>query len=102
MTDPRVLARKPWLTAESESIWDITGAYRGGGKFRNCLAMVLPFDITEGHRLFVLIHPNFHESHLSTHGMIAPEQITHARRLILVEANDPTEAYFSDEQDFIR
>jgi hypothetical protein len=101
MTDPLTLARKPWLTAESESIWDITGEYRNGGSFTNCLAMVLPFDTTDGHRLFVLIHPNFHTSPIDSHALISPDWITHARRLVLVEANDPTAAYFADEQDLI-
>ncbi|MEV4127103.1 hypothetical protein [Nocardia sp. NPDC049707] len=94
-----MLMRKPWLAAEPESIWDITGEYPYGGTFTNCLALVLPLHVTDGHLLFEFLPPAGGYG-LGSH--ISPNWITHARRLILVEANNPTEAYFADEQDFIR
>lgn len=95
---PQTLMRKPWLAAECLSLWDITGNYPYGGVFRNCLAIVLPRDTTDGHLLFDLVP----SSGLGLGSHISPLWITHARRLILVDANDPTEAYFADEQEFLR
>ncbi|WP_068059278.1 hypothetical protein [Nocardia xishanensis] len=96
MTDPQTLMRKPWLAAEPQSIWDITGDYPYGGTFTNCLALVLPLHVTDGHLLFELLPP---AAGFSSH--ISPDWITSARRLILVDAQNPTEAYFADEQDFL-
>lgn len=105
MSEPfnvELAARMPWLLAEPESIWVITGIYtRSGGTFADCLAMVLPFEHTAGARFFVLIHPSLHESLDSPDRLIAPNQITRARRLILVEGDDPRTAYYEDDQDFI-
>lgn len=90
-------ARMPWLTAEPESIWEITGTYANGrDTFSQCLAMVMPFYITDGARAFVLIHPGVRSDEL-----IPPDRITHAKRLMLVPADEPRRAYFADEQDFI-
>lgn len=96
MTDPQILMRKPWLAAEPQSIWDITGEYPYGGTFTNCLAVVLPLHVTDGHLLFEFLPP---AAGLGSH--IAAEWITHARRLILVDALDSAEAYYEDEQDFL-
>ncbi|WP_280320066.1 hypothetical protein [Nocardia wallacei] len=101
MTDEAInlelAARMPWLYAESESIWAITGTHHNGrDTFTNCLAMVMPFYATDGHRLFVLIQPQLNDQR-----PIPPDRITHARRLILVHADEPRTAYFADEQDLV-
>ncbi|MBF6358151.1 hypothetical protein IU449_27010 [Nocardia higoensis] len=96
--DMLTLARKPWLTAECLSLWDITGNYPYGGTFTHCLAIVLPREHTDGHLLFDLVP----SSGFGLGSYIAPDWITHARRLVLVEAQDPREAYFADEQDLLR
>lgn len=85
---------KPWLDAEPESIWEISGSTPGGDTFTACLAMVAPFTMTAGVRLFILIGPALHGS-----PPIAPDRIAHARRLVLVHADEPRTAYFEDEQD---
>lgn len=93
-------SRMPWLYAEPESIWEITGSYvNGQDTFTGCLAMVLPFDTTDGHRLFALIHPNLQSTSYTE--LIPPDRITHARRLVLVHADEPQTAYFEDEQDLV-
>ncbi|MEU2043621.1 hypothetical protein [Nocardia niwae] len=97
-----VVARMPWLLAEEESIWLITGTYGHDlGSFTNCLAMVAPFDTTDGHRLFTLIHPNLQPCPGSPMQYIAPNQISHARRMVLVYADDPRTAYRVDDQDLL-
>ncbi|WP_194838611.1 hypothetical protein [Nocardia sp. XZ_19_369] len=96
-----IVARMPWL-AEPESMWSITGTYgRGAGTFHDCLAMVAPFDTTDGHRAFVLIHPDEHADPDCPGRLIAPNQISHARRLLLVDADDPRTAHFADEQHLL-
>lgn len=96
--DMLTLVRKPWLTAEPQSFWDISGQYPYGRSFTHCLAMVLPHDVTDGHRLFELLPPAGFG--LGSH--ISPNWITHARRLVLVEASEPRVTYFEDEQDLLR
>lgn len=95
--------RMPWLVAEPESIWEITGTYRTGkGSFEECLAMVLPYEMTGGHRLFTLIHPGVASTDPEDFDrLIAPDQISRARRLVLVHAGEPRTAYYSDEQDLV-
>ncbi|WP_405137454.1 hypothetical protein [Nocardia sp. NBC_01388] len=95
--------RMPWLVAEPESIWVITGTYRSGkDRFTDCLAMVLPLEITDGHRLFQLIHPAIVDTDpANPDRLIAPNRITHGRRLVLVHAEEPRTAYWADEQDLI-
>lgn len=94
-----IAARMPWLTAEPGSIWEITGTYLGGvGTFTDCLAMVWPYDITDGHVLFSFISPAL--SSVSK-DVIGPDQISRARRLVLVHADDPRTAYYVDDQDLI-
>ncbi|MGW4774203.1 hypothetical protein ACWEO2_39945 [Nocardia sp. NPDC004278] len=97
-----IVSRMPWLLAEEESIWSITGSYGGdNGAFKDCLAMVLPFGTTDGHRLFVLIHPNQHTNPTFAFRFITPDRISRARRLVLVDADDPKTAHFADEQDLV-
>lgn len=95
--------RMPWLAAEPESIWAITGTYRDGqGTFTDCLAMVLPEWMTEGHRLFQLIHPvAVNIDPTDPNRLIAPDQISRARRLLLVYADDQRTAVRALEQDLI-
>lgn len=91
-----IAARMPWIYAEPGSIWEITGTYPGGGTFTQCLAMVCPLEMTDGHRVFMLIAPSIAD------GMpIPPDRISHATRLILVHADQPRTAYFAVDQDLI-
>ncbi|MFE3195948.1 hypothetical protein ACFXHA_43600 [Nocardia sp. NPDC059240] len=97
-----LVSRMPWLLPEPESIWCITGTYgHGRGQFRGILAMVAPFDTTDGHVLFIPIHPCLHEDPTSPFRCIAPNQISHAHRLVLVDAERPHLAYFLAEQDLV-
>lgn len=94
-----IAAQMPWLTAEPGSIWEITGTYTGSrGTFTDCLAMVWPHDITEGHVLFSFISPALASV---VKDVIPPNQISRARRLVLVHANEPRTAYYVDDQDLI-
>ena len=92
------MTRKPWHSAESGSIWEITGTYTDGGTFTDCLAMVWPYDITDGHVLFSHIAPALTSV---TKDLISPDMITRARRLVLVHAHTPRTAYYVDDQDLI-
>ncbi|MFC4373308.1 hypothetical protein ACFO5K_04265 [Nocardia halotolerans] len=90
------MTAQPWNSPEPGSIWEITGTYTDGGTFTDCLAMVWPYDITEGHVLFSHIAPALASV---TKDIISPDMITRARRLVLVHADNPRTAYYLDDQD---
>ena len=96
-TDPAIELnmRMPWLTAESESIWEITGTYPGGGSFIDCLAQVAPHYVTGGPVLFRML------GGLMGDQPVSPDRITRARELILVDAKNPSEAYWDRDQRVI-
>lgn len=85
--------RMPWLTAESESIWEITGTYLDGGRFIDCLAQVEPHYVTGGPVLFKMLG--------GLDDLVTPDRITRARELILVDAKDPSVAYWDRDQQVI-
>lgn len=92
-----IAARMPWIYAESGSIWAITGTFPDGkGTFTDCLAMVCPPQMTDGHRVFMFAAPSIADG-----TPIPPDRISHARRLVLVHADDPRTAYFAVDQDLI-
>lgn len=94
-------ARKPWLYAEGLSWWDVTGFINERHTFTNCLAQVVPADITgvddgDGFALFH-VHMVGTKPHL-----VEADQITLAHRLVFVMADEPKQAYYLNEQDFLR
>lgn len=94
---PELAMRKPWLVAEPESIWEVTGQHLNSrDTFTNCLAMALPHYVTAGERGFAFIQPQLGDQRL-----IPPHCITHARRLVLVHADEPGTAYYADEQSLV-
>jgi hypothetical protein len=96
-TDPSIELnmRMPWLTAESESIWEITGTYPDGGSFSECLAQVTPWYVTGGPVLFQML------GGLRGDEPVSPDRITRAVELVLVYAKDPSEAYWDRDQQVI-
>lgn len=91
-TDPSIELnmRMPWLTAESESIWEITGTYPDGGTFIECLAQVVPGYVTGGPVLFKML--------CALDDLVAPDRITRAQELVLVYAGEPSTAYWERDQ----
>lgn len=87
---------RPWTVAEGESLWEITGRTPGakGTTFIDCIAVVLPDNVTGGHVLFKMIG--------ALDDLIRPDWITSARPLLLVLRNDPTTAYYTDDQEYLR
>lgn len=93
-------ARKPWLYAEGLSWWCVTGYIAERHTFTDCIAQVVPADITgvedgDGPALFSVYMVGT-KPHL-----VDADQITHARRLVFVLADDPSTAYYADEQAFL-
>lgn len=88
-----LLARMPWLAADADSIWNVTGVYGPGkGTFTNCLARVLPPFVTGSDEpLFeILLYGG------PTH--VPASAITSARELLLVMADEPWRAYYDEDQ----
>lgn len=91
-----IVAAAPWLTAEPDSIWEVTGTYGGGqGTFTRCLARVLPETITGSDQPFfeILIYGKSE--------VVPAAAITRATELLLVYADNPSEAYYLADQDTI-
>lgn len=86
---------RPWDTAESESIWCISGIYpEGSGTFESCLAMVVPFYMTgTDEPLFMMISPAIQDGK-----SIAPKWITKAEPLLLIHKESPLTAFYQDDQ----
>lgn len=86
-------ARMPWLHAQPDSIWEVTGK-SPSGTFTDCLARVLPPSITGDENM-----PVFEVLIYAQLGYFVPaSSIIAARELLLVMANDPTTAYYADDQ----
>ena len=80
--------RMPWLTAESESIWEITGTCPStgtlrSGTFTECLAQVVPHYVTGGPVLFQML------GGLMGDQPVSPSRITRARELLQAERPAP-------------
>lgn len=86
---------RPWDTAESESIWNISGIYpEVGSTFTNCLAIVAPFYMTgTDEPLFMMISPAIQDGK-----PIAPKWITNAEPLVLIHKETPLVAFYQDDQ----
>ncbi|WP_040793250.1 hypothetical protein [Nocardia paucivorans] len=97
-----IVARMPWLVAESGSIWAVTGTTATGRTFAHEPAIVAPYDLAQGGKpLFVLVHPDMYLYELGTPPLVAADRISAAYRLVLVHADEPTTAYYLDDQDLI-
>lgn len=96
-------ARMPWTVAEGGSWW-VINAENGWDRnwkpvkttFTHCIARAIPESITgvEGSPLFEVF------GYVATHFVTAAE-ITHARELIFVRADDPFKAHATDDQPLI-
>lgn len=93
-------ARKPWLYAEGESWWVVTGQVSERHTFSGCIARVVPEWVSGvpdgGEALFELL------GFVSlTPTLVGGGQITHAKRLVFVMADEPQTTYYTDEQVFL-
>jgi hypothetical protein len=91
----QMLMARPWHAAKMDEIWELTGEYREGkGRFTRCLAMVVWTGDDHKTPIFRFL------GQLSDgpFSVVGPDQITAARRLLLVLAAEPTTAYYVDEQ----
>jgi hypothetical protein len=103
MTDKLTIelaARQPWLYAEGESWWVVTGRVNDHHTFTDCIARVVPSCITgidegEAPALFKVI--------VWTKELLLVDatKISRAKRLVFVMADDPGTAYYADEQAFL-
>lgn len=90
----QMLMARPWEAAEPESIWEITGIYPRGGGFTDCLAITLPKHVTgEDKPVFTFIGALG-----GLDDLISPAWITRARPLLLVLRDQPSTAYWVDDQ----
>ncbi|GAA0897872.1 hypothetical protein [Pseudonocardia zijingensis] len=96
--EQQMLMARPWEAAEPESLWEITGEYPGGKhSFTECLAITLPEHVTGSERpLFVFVG-----ALATTNEPVDPAWITHARPLLLVHRDEPSTAYWVDDQHWI-
>lgn len=94
----QMLMRRPWDVAEPESLWSITGEYPGKNhRFTDCLAMALPRYATGTERpLFMFVGA------LAINQPVNPAWITHAVPLLLVHRDDPSTAYWEQDQVWLR
>ncbi|MFC4333879.1 hypothetical protein [Salininema proteolyticum] len=91
-------AQRSWDTATRDTFWEVTGHADHVGPFEHCLARVQPAYVTGvDHPVFELLTYAATEPRL-----VEPSSITHARELILVEADNPTRAYYIGDQATIR
>jgi hypothetical protein len=96
--EQQMLAARPWDAAEPESLWSITGRYPGGkGSFTRCVAITAPAYVTGSDKpLFLPVGPwGF------GHAGIDPAWITHAEPLLIVHRDEPTRAYWDEDQDLL-
>jgi hypothetical protein len=99
MTAETTPPARPWDTATDWSMWEITGKYptkpgHGQHSFTACLAVVLPGFTHGGDTpLFSFVGPLAH-----INDVIDPAWITDARPLLLVDRDDPTQAYWEHDQ----
>jgi hypothetical protein len=94
MSNPalELAARMPWIHAQGESWWLVTGQQSNGTGFTDCIARVVPEMITGSDvPLFeVLIYGGSH--------YVGAAEITSAKELLLVYAGDPRQAFYPDDQ----
>lgn len=93
-------ARKPWLYAEGESWWIVTGQVAARHNVTECIAQVVPEFVTGVARDAA---PALFAVH--TWGgkptLLPADQITTARRLAFVFSDEPGTAFYADEQVFV-
>lgn len=90
-----IAARMPWLSAEPESWWVVSGSEGPKDSFTTCLARVLPQEISaSSDPIFeVLIYGGSH--------YVSAASITAAKELMFVYTEDPVTAYYSDDQPIL-
>lgn len=84
---------KPWLEADQQSFWVISGQVRDNHTFTHCLAVALPHAVTGGHVLFKMLPP--------LEDLVAPDMISAGRELFMVYADDPGRPYFEEDRRFL-
>jgi hypothetical protein len=94
----QMLMARPWEVAGMDEIWEITGEYAAGkGTFTRCLAVVVWIGEETGAPIFRFL------GHLGdgAFGVVGPANISSARRLLLVLADEPATAYYVDDQPHV-
>lgn len=76
------LARRPWLAAEPETWWEVTGCFSPTHTFERCTARALPGFITGTDE------PHFEVLIYGDPVYVKADAITHARQLVLVYADE--------------
>jgi hypothetical protein len=85
-------AAMPWLCAQPDSMWNVTGLVNDKHTFQDCLARVLPPMVTgvDGPVFEVLIYGG--------PLIVNADKISKAQELLLVYASDPRQAYYAEDQ----
>lgn len=98
--EQQMLMSRPWDAAEPESLWEITGEYPGEKHtFIDCLAYVLPANVSgDDGPVFVFVGALA----LTGSKPVIPAWITHARPLLIVHRDEPTTAYYQEDQEWIK
>jgi hypothetical protein len=93
LIDLETAATKPWTVADGGTLWIASGSYRDGGGFEDCLIRCLPQWVhgTDGRLFEVLLYGETK--------LIGPADITRAREVLLVYAEDPLTAVDEDDQN---
>lgn len=92
--DLEIAATMPWTMATGGSLWIGSGTYRGG-TFTDCLLRCLP-EFTHGTATVVFELLLYCDSKT-----ISAAEITRAREVLLVYADDPTRAVEEADQDTV-
>lgn len=97
LIDLEMAATMPWTVAEGGSLWIASGTHPepNGGTFQDCLLRCVPEFIhgTEGRLFEVLLY--------GERKLVGPADITRAKEVFLVWADEPLEAVYVDDQDTI-
>jgi hypothetical protein len=94
------MARRPWLMPERWSIWSASGVYPDGGRFHDLVVLAVP---SEDRIVFWPLVPHLmgpfygQDRRAGMSEPLDPAQVRHARRLLLVHADDPRRAYLAGE-----
>lgn len=98
--DLEMAATMPWTVAEGGTLWIASGKTGNGHGFQDCLLRCVPEELhgCPGMVLFEAL------GYRSTHGLgflVGPADITRAREVLLVWADDPLTAVEPHDQDTI-
>jgi hypothetical protein len=86
-------AKAPWLHAQEGSWWEVSGRVNPRHTFKDCLARVMPAEVTGVDSM-----PIFEVLTYGHSFMVNPGMIHRAREVFLVDAQDPLQAYLLRDQ----